>query len=218
MFLLWCSRVIEGRGEDKLTIWSEKVLLVTPNLPAGSAYRRWRIIRPYLLPVWPIENGKQLLIWCCHTHFNHPFRNILDHHFCAIFVFLFSKTISCFACMNTNSALVSGVLLCVSSRVNSCLLSLCDPNACLPESRCLDPCRMMYKLLFFRFSLSRLEVGDGKANSNFPSQSHSFHNEEQRLTWDQHNKAASENSLCSEYHHSVSENGIKLDLNLWLSA
>lgn len=80
-FLLWCSGVIKGGGEDKLAIWSEKILLVTQNLSAGSAYRRWRIIRLDLPPVRPMENGKQLLIWSCHTHFNRPFRKNSDHEF-----------------------------------------------------------------------------------------------------------------------------------------
>lgn len=74
-------------------------------------------------PVWPIENGKQLLIWSCHTHFNHPFRNNLDHHFYAIFVspFCFPKQspVTCFVCMKTSLA---SVFSCVCVRVSG----VCD--------------------------------------------------------------------------------------------
>lgn len=213
-FLCGVLGLLKVEERTKLTIWSEKILLVTPNLPAGSAYRRWRIIRLYLPPMWPIENGKQLLIWSCHTHFNRPFRNNLDHHFYTIFV---PHPPYCVC--------VSEWVVCVTStldlsRVYFCLFSLCDPSACLPESRWLDSCRMMYNLLFFRLSHAaawRKETGK-PSKFNFPSQSNSVHGEEQQLTWAQHNKAAYGNSLCSKYYRSVSENGIKLDPNLCPSA
>lgn len=104
--LIWLLKV-----EDRT---SEEILRVTPNLPAGAAYRRWRIIRLYLSPVWAIENGKQLLIGSCHTHF----RTILDHHFYAIFVS---------ACMKRSVALLT---------VSSCV---CDPDSWLLQSVILFP-------------------------------------------------------------------------------